>query len=191
MLPGCAGRDAPDWWCRFRSFDDLAAKLREPELLDVMQKTVLRVFYLSFGRRGTRRIAEANLNIRVFLAAYMIAFRPSYVFEQPHGALEKELHAVSEPLLQYFERVCEELREKPIHNVARELTDEFPAMLHTYVKKFKAWKIPDETKLSERIKHALAALYQVSPPASICRSSPCVAPSPSFPAPLLIPGPWD
>eukprot|EP00961_Rhodomonas_salina_P052590 705500-Rhodomonas_salina.1 len=59
-------------------FDELAATLREPNMLDVMSKAVLRVFYLSFGRRGTRRIAEANLNIRVFLAAYMITFRPKF-----------------------------------------------------------------------------------------------------------------
>ncbi len=33
-------------------------------------------------------------------------------------------------------------------------------MLFDYLKKFKAWKVPDENKLVHRIKHALIALYQ-------------------------------
>ena len=40
-----------------------------------------------------------------------------------------------------------------------ELTREFPSTLFEYLKRFKAWKVPDEAKLTCRIKHALIALY--------------------------------
>ncbi len=146
-------------------------------MLSVMTRIVLRVFYLSYGRKGTRRIAEANLNVRVFLAAYMIWFRKSHVFEHM-GALETDLRDASKPLLDSFHRICDELRSKRwIHNIAREITNDFPDLLGSYVIKFKAWKIPDETKLSERIKHALAALYQACaiaiPPAPLVATPGC------------------
>jgi hypothetical protein len=47
-----------------------------------------------------------------------------------------------------------------IQDVPYDITDGFPTMLFEYLKRFNAWKIPDEAKLTCRIKHALIALYQ-------------------------------
>jgi hypothetical protein len=41
-------------------FDDMAVKLRNEELLKVMEKVVNRVFYISYGRKNTRKIAEVS-----------------------------------------------------------------------------------------------------------------------------------
>ena len=43
-----------------------------------------------------------------------------------------------------------------------ELTNlkDFPTLLFNFLKAFKAWKVPDEIKLTKRIKHALVAMYQ-------------------------------
>ncbi len=50
-------------------------------------------------------MAPENVNIRVFLAAYMIAFYPANVFESM-GTLEKELYAAAGPLLEKFSKIC-------------------------------------------------------------------------------------
>lgn len=98
--------------------------------------------------------------MRVFLAAYMIALRPSYVFEQM-GSLEKALYEVAGTLIPLFERILEEVIQKGAFDaVSDELTKDFPTLMFEYLKNFKAWKIPDEAKLTCRIKHALIALYE-------------------------------
>jgi hypothetical protein len=140
------------------SFDDLVAFLRRPGTTRLMTHTVLRVFYLCYGKRNTRCIAEANLNIRVFFAAYMIHFRARFVFENM-GQLETRLVALSGALLQQFERVSLELAGKPIQNIDNTITKDFPDTLQEYVLAFKAWKIRDEVKHANRLKHCLGALY--------------------------------
>ena len=92
----------------------------------------------------------------------MIAFRPTDVFESM-GALEQALYDSATPLMASFERICSCIRASPNHTfqeVPHELTRDFPTMLLEYLKRFKAWKVPDEAKLTSRIKHALVALYQ-------------------------------
>lgn len=92
----------------------------------------------------------------------MIAYRPSHVFESM-GALEKALFDSSVPLLQTFEKIVKCICSKPngcFSDVPAEFTELFPSMLFEFLRRFKAWKVPDEIKLTCRIKHALIALYQ-------------------------------
>ena len=98
--------------------------------------------------------------MRVFLAGFMIAYRPTHVFESM-GALEHALLESTTPLMTTFDKICQILNEKHFFSeVPHELTQGFPTMLFDYLKRFKAWKVPDEAKLTCRIKHALIALYQ-------------------------------
>jgi hypothetical protein len=140
------------------SFEGVTAFLRRPDTESLMKKTVLRVFYLCYGRRNTHRIAEADLNIRVFFAAYMIHRDAKAVFESI-GPLEAALLPLSEKLLMQFERLCLELAAGPIQEIDKALAMQFPDTLNEYVSAFKAWKIPNEEKLASRLKHALDALY--------------------------------
>ena len=103
------------------------------------------------------------VNIRVFLAAYMVAFRPDKVFESM-GELESALHKAALPLLKAFESLCRSIKQNGstivLVDVNSEQAKAFPQLLFEYLKCFKAWKVPDEARLTSRIKHALVALYQ-------------------------------
>mmetsp|Transcript_4190 Transcript_4190/g.11969 ORF Transcript_4190/g.11969 Transcript_4190/m.11969 type:complete len:567 (-) Transcript_4190:25-1725(-) len=92
----------------------------------------------------------------------MIAYRPTNVFENM-GPLEQDLYESAGPMLASFEAICHAIQTCPtrcFRDVPSELTKEFPALLFDYLKRFKAWKVPDEEKLTRRIRHALIALYQ-------------------------------
>lgn len=91
----------------------------------------------------------------VFLAAFMIAFRPSQVFESM-GALEKELLEASVLLLTKFQFILDCV----VRTGSANHTEGFLGVLYEYLRRFKAWKIPDEARLTGRIRNALVALYQ-------------------------------
>jgi hypothetical protein len=92
----------------------------------------------------------------------MIAYRPNQVFESM-GTLEQALYESAVSLLTTFQRIIQCIRSASMRcfqEVPYDLTQGFPGMLHQYLQRFKAWKVPDEAKLTCRIKHALIALYQ-------------------------------
>jgi hypothetical protein len=98
--------------------------------------------------------------VRVFLAGFMIAYRSTHVFESM-GALEHALLDAATPLLEKFQQICSVIKDKKAFSeVPSDLSKDFPTLLFEFLKRFKAWKVPDEAKLTCRIKHALVALYQ-------------------------------
>lgn len=149
------------------TFPELAAKLREPEIMAVARAAVIRCFFRSCGAHHTKQgqMAQHNLNTRVFLASYMIVAKPDHVFEII-GELETQLQEAAERMIIIFEKLYKAMAEHPSKDTKEIITELqipddmlFPVCLSEYVKKFKAWKIPDEMKLTQRIRHALAALY--------------------------------
>jgi hypothetical protein len=103
-----------------------------------------------------------RVNVRIFLAAYMIVAYPTNVFENM-GALEQQLLASAHELIKLFEKILYSFQSDktiPFHKLLKDLTKSFPSALFDYHGDFKAWKVPDEAKLVTRIKHALVALYQ-------------------------------
>ena len=144
------------------SFESLVVYLREKHVISIAKKCLQRVHLLSTFRHGSpsRALSAENVNVRVFLAGFMIAYRPTHVFESM-GALEHALLEATTPLLDAFEKICACIqKDKAFSEVPPELTKDFPTLLFEYLKRFKAWKGPDEAKLTCRIKHALVALYQ-------------------------------
>ena len=136
--------------------------LRQPEVISTSKACLQRIHLLCTFRHGSpsRALAPENVNVRVFLAGFMIAYRPTHVFESM-GALEQALLDSTTPLIITFDKICQILNEKRFFSaVPHELTKDFPTMLFNYLRCFKAWKVPDEAKLTCRIKHALIALYQ-------------------------------
>jgi len=99
-----------------------------------------------------------DINVRVFLAAYMIVYRPHNVFEST-GELETALMNSATQLLARFQQICEVIRTQQ-YFVSSELTDGFPALLQDYMERFQAWKVPDQERLAIRLKSALFAMYQ-------------------------------
>ena len=77
------------------------------------------------------------------------------------GVLEQQLFDSTVPLIEALERICQEITADPsFAHVPHELTEDFPTLLFNFLKNFKAWKVPDEIKLTHIVKHALIALYQ-------------------------------
>ena len=145
------------------SFEALVVFLREKPVIAAMKDVLQRIHLQSTFRHGSpsKSLRPENVNVRVFLAAYMIAYRSSHVFESM-AALEQALFETSVPLLNMFHTICSRIMESPhkcFQEVPSALTKEFPTTLFEYLKRFKAWKVPDEAKLTARIKHALFALH--------------------------------
>jgi len=105
-------------------------------------------------------LCPANVNVRVVLAGYMIAHRPTHVFESM-GVLEQSLFESAGLMVSSLQRIAESVSVcGAFGSVPRDLTEGFTGALFEYLKRFKAWKVPDEVKLTCRIKHALVALGQ-------------------------------
>ena len=90
-------------------------------------------------RTLTRALAPENVNVRVFLAGYMIAYRPTHVFESM-GALENALLEAAGPLLESFQTIIDAVRNSPQRSFSSappELTRDFPEQLFEYLMRFK------------------------------------------------------
>jgi hypothetical protein len=99
-----------------------------------------------------------KVNVRIFLAMYMIVEYTAHVFESM-GELEQKLLASAQKLLNIFEEIMQST--VPMHSLPRDLTKSFPPALFEYMRDFKGWKVPDEQKLLARIKDALCKMYVV------------------------------
>lgn len=145
----------------FCSFEALVIFLREKSTITAAKALLMRVHHVTTILHGTPPNAVESVNVRVFLAMFMIAIRPTHVFEDING-LERALMDASHRLLGCFESIISQLlaRNFTISNVDFTLRSSFAALLFDYLTKFKAWKVPDEGKLTCRIKHALIALYE-------------------------------
>ena len=142
------------------SFESLVIFLREKPIIAIAKKCLQRVHILSTYTHGSP--IESPVNVHIFLASYIIAYRPTHVFESM-GTLEQELFEVAYPLTVKFENICNIIKSSKYHSfveVPLELSKDFIIVLYEYLKRFQAWKVPDEAKLICRIKHALTALYQ-------------------------------
>ena len=144
------------------SFERMVVELREISIIKAARECVRRIHLLATKRHGSPpgALAPENVNVRVVLAGFMAAYRPTHVFETM-GPLECSLHESAIALIQAFEAICERMKDgTAFANVPHEVTRDLNVLLFEYLKRFKAWKVPDEAKLTMRIKHALVALYQ-------------------------------
>lgn len=148
------------------SFETLAHFLREPNIISSSKICLRRIHILCDIRHGSpnQALIPENINIKVFLAGFMIAYTPTHVFESIN-ILENELLEAATQLFKNFYLICESIlssKNNSFQNVSHEITKDFSTLLYEYLKKFKAWKVPDEEKLKCRIIHALNALYQAN-----------------------------
>jgi hypothetical protein len=103
-----------------------------------------------------------NINIKEFLAGYMIAYYSNDVLDNM-GTLEQALFDATVPLITTFENICRVIYSSDNHSlndVPLELTKDFPAMLFKYLECFKAWKIVDQQSLVIKIKETLKLLHR-------------------------------
>jgi hypothetical protein len=145
-----------------RSFEALVVHLRAPHIIDITRRFLQRVHLMCTFLHGSppAQVAPETVNARVFLAGYMIAFRPSHVFEAM-TPLAQSLFEVTVPLVTNLEAIARSIvASGSFQSVDRALTEGFTALLFNYLRCFRAWKVPDEARLTCRIRHALIALYQ-------------------------------
>ena len=151
------------------SFDQLVRFLRDEGTVARCQTCLPRILSLCSAKSTPASQAEqdpstANLNVRVFLAAYMIALHPTRIFEEM-GAVERDLTESAQRLLELFETILSAIRSRP-HCASASLpaatTQAFLPALADYQRCFHAWKTPDAAKLVGRIQHALVALYRAA-----------------------------
>ena len=142
------------------SFDSLVVFLREQSVITLSKACLQRIHLMTTFRHGLLSGAPESVNVRMVLAGYMIAYRPTHVFEAM-GAREQALFDASVPMLTAFERIWKLINAGTRFSaVPHDLTKDFQALLFHYLKCFGEWKVPDQRKLQLRITHALAALYE-------------------------------
>jgi hypothetical protein len=145
-------------------FEDVSLRLREAPAFTTFTLLVRRVCVLT--SHGAAACPEAkdvkNVNVRIFMAAYMIAFHPDKVFEV-QAILEKNLIEKATKMLKIFDKICDDIITSENWcdiKGAAERGIMFPGALHAYLRAFQEWKIPDEKKLNDRIKHVLSSLQE-------------------------------
>jgi hypothetical protein len=141
-------------------FENVVISLRESSRITIMKNFLQRVHILSNLIHSWQVDESGVVNARIVLAGYMISFHTAKVFETV-GVIEKNLIESSTALLQLMEKIAKELVSLgSFQALPKELTKNFHKFLMKYLNDFKTWKVPDEQKLTTRIKHALVALEE-------------------------------
>lgn len=154
-------------WMITAPFEEISKQLRKRWIINIAKKTIERLLYI-LVRAAIRtkqsynntKLIDEKPNIRVFLAAFMLIARPDNCFETV-GYLERNVLNSANELVNCFKDICNRIES----NKSITLNDwcsymPFIEKLNDYLTKFKDWKVPDENKLAERIKHAVTALYR-------------------------------
>lgn len=147
-------------------FDDLVIFLRRPDTIRYA-RALLRCFHHRAqclheqeGTAGSFPPGDGLVNVRVFLAMYMIVTNTSKVFESM-GDLEHALLRSGRRLMANFERLILQFtaRNHEFCKISADAVASLLPSLFDYLRKFKAWKVPDELKLTLRIENALFCLH--------------------------------
>jgi hypothetical protein len=146
-------------------FADLSAQLRDTGRIKIMKLILHRVCVVT--AEGVKHYPAAGetkeINVRVFLASFMIAWHPDSVFDESSNVAETSLIAAAVAMLSIFEELCASIKGSGQGSCVKEPVAKalvFPGVLHEYLVAFEAWRAPDSLKLTDRIKHALAALLE-------------------------------
>jgi hypothetical protein len=147
------------------TFQQLIPFLRDTDRVRDARRFIERVHHLSVYTRAHAgeptllpEEKEDKINVRVILAALMIAFFPSNVFERV-GTIECRAIDAALPLIAVLERLRVALLT-PGLLLPRALLFDLTPLIYAYIRHFNAWKKPDEAKLLQRIRNALWALYE-------------------------------
>ena len=134
--------------------------LREPCLIQVTKLLLQRIHMLTdfLHRPGPGESNPPSIQVRVFLASFMIAYKQSHVFEEMKE-LETTLLGSAKVFVELIEHIARLIIEQgSFSNIPKDTTANFSTCLFKFLKDFNAWKVPDEKKLTRRIWHALIAL---------------------------------
>jgi T-complex protein 11 len=146
--------------CEALGFDQLVLRLRDPKVIERTRNCLQRIHARCISQHGSGANQPPSINVRVFLAGFLIAHKRENVFESLTGRKELSLYSAAVPLLQSFRYMVDHLSARPWQTLNKKITSQFHDQLCLYMEKFKDWKVVDEEKLLKRITHALKALYE-------------------------------
>jgi hypothetical protein len=145
------------------SFPDLVLLLKEKPLVQAAKAALQRIHMQAtfiHGAPPNTLLRSESINVKVVLAGYMIAVRPTFVLHTM-GELEQKLFESATILLSRFHQITDAIL-LPEHQginfakkVPTEASDKFRSELFDYLKCFKAWKVPDEARLSHEMRQSI------------------------------------
>ena len=147
----------------FTSFEELIGFLRMKPTIAIAKACIHRILRLALLQSKIRPPDAADkINVRIFLAAYMIVCFPTNVFERI-GPTEQALLDAARRMLETFEGICLAVHgaDRPsVAQLPRPLMERLPGEVREYLDRFAAWRVPDEARLVGRIERALLAVLQ-------------------------------
>lgn len=150
-------------------FQQLAAKLREKQVIFKIKACIELIYSYYLENTPTddqiENIAShIKVNVRIFMAAYMIVYFPLTVFASM-GDLETPLLEASKQLLESLDYIMVYLKEtESFHGIItaplpKALAVPFHVLAANYLQYFQTWKETDLVGLITRIKATLVELY--------------------------------
>jgi hypothetical protein len=124
------------------SYDNLVnAKLRNPAFVRVADALLQRYYHILCVKNETKIKITGRIDVKCLLGAYLIAFKPEYVFEVATDK-SKAVQEASLPMLNSFLHVTNAIVEtaKFFHELSPTITPQFASAFATYFIRFKQWK---------------------------------------------------
>jgi hypothetical protein len=119
------------------SFEIISSKLREEGVLNASTAMLRRVVQVGNWRRVQNPLISGIVNVKIFLAAYMITSWPSRVFETT-GLLESTLYAAARPMLECFHNAAlVHSKAASSATLRKEVVEHLSPLLCTYLEAFK------------------------------------------------------
>ena len=154
---------------RRMSFNELKSELCKRSVVQAGKACLMRIHQLTvLGARAPNVVGalQPRVNVRVVMAAYTIAYRPTHVF-RTMGALEMALYNSARALIEVFEGICEHIVNSEHHSFAEVpagLKERFPTLLLEYIGHFNAYRQLTPREAIRRVEYALARLSGAHPP---------------------------
>lgn len=160
--------------------EQMMQKFNNKETLCQIKKAATRALYISYGQKQNTytttdtqgnqvirptKTPTAALNPRVVASAYMIKTHPEKFFTEatPETTNDEELQQAAESLTEIYDTVVEILATQnamQLTNTKKQPIVDYEPTLNRYCSAFKKWKIIDEQKIVNKLKHLLKATYQ-------------------------------
>ncbi len=159
-----AGQGITSEQMRVRTFEDVVEILGRADVIAAFKHLLLRLHQCSVSINNIQSAPDdiPQINVRIVLAAFMMAFFPTKVFESAGGAVERDVTQAAKDIINVIEDISTRVQLHPLRSfqaVTPHAAGMFIDRLFHFLRVFQAWKIPDERRIAARIKHALNALY--------------------------------
>lgn len=155
------------------SYSELVTILLNPNVVKCTKACLQRIHLLcSIRHRDLPIYKPEAVNVRIFLAGYMMAFHPTSVFESSMGDRETAVFDASTKLFPLFQSILDKVSDNGAFSDAEStLTEQFLPLLFQYLRSFEVWKNSGNRTLVSRVQYALIALENTKREIQLSRPS--------------------